>query len=144
MLCLSLTLGGQNLQKKGPKEDLHVLDKWRKQFNMKKNKIRPDNVLAAMICCIDGGDLFIQNFMVVFYSLMVETLKSGAVNQDIAKIATGVDAVKEVDWCNFIRQSLLDAKTEHDLKTYNHFKRSLFLWVVSVYFILEIYQFYNF
>ncbi|KAL9673322.1 hypothetical protein QQ045_029578 [Rhodiola kirilowii] len=62
----------------------------------------------------DANDCFKLNFLVLFYSTVVYSTKSGKSNQRIPNAIEGLDDIRALNWCEFVIDRLHHTKDEWD------------------------------
>ncbi|KAL9677104.1 hypothetical protein QQ045_005331 [Rhodiola kirilowii] len=62
----------------------------------------------------EADDFFKLNFLVLFYSTVVDSTKGGKSNQRILNAIEGLDEICTLNWCEFVIDQLRHTKVEYD------------------------------
>lgn len=108
--CLGLPLGGESLVLKAQTENSGVLAKWRTQFTVNYSALRPKHVRESMVKSDGGGLQFVQNFLVIFDTALVNSQTSGCVTQNLVRSIDSVETVRRYNWCEYVLTSLTTSK----------------------------------
>ncbi|KAL9682245.1 hypothetical protein QQ045_014039 [Rhodiola kirilowii] len=67
----------------------------------------------------EANDCFKLNFLVLFYSTIVDSVKMGKSNQRILNVIEGLDDIRALNWCEFVIYRLRHMKDEWDTNRFN-------------------------
>ena len=86
-----------------PRDSDEVVNEWRSQFELKKQRYEPKWFVSTYLRNKrDIGRMFKLNFLVVFFTLMGETIKNNNVNQRFLTSVSDSSMIPNFNWCNYI------------------------------------------
>lgn len=112
-ICLGLPRGRILVERTLPSEQRTVAKKWREHIGKEEYLIRPGHVVDAMMCTEDVNQ-FIRDFIILFYSCVIEPTQSGAANQNLILPLREMSRISQYNWCGFVIKCLNDAKEKWD------------------------------
>ncbi|KAL9684646.1 hypothetical protein QQ045_022087 [Rhodiola kirilowii] len=119
---LELPMGGRPI--KFPLRSIHdalLVQTFRRQYgDPLNNKIKCKEVSEKIKKSKEADDLFKLNFLVLFYSTMVDSTKSRKANQRILNAIEGIDDIRALNWGEFMIERLQHTKDEWEIKKEVH------------------------
>ncbi|KAL9667615.1 hypothetical protein QQ045_001978 [Rhodiola kirilowii] len=114
---LGLPMGGRPIiVPQRTKPDCILVKKFREQYGDKsENKIKCRLVSEKIQKSKVADDLFKLNFLVLFYSTIVDSTASGKANQRILNGIEGIDDIRALNWGEFIIDRLRQTKDEWEV-----------------------------
>ncbi|KAL9672023.1 hypothetical protein QQ045_009597 [Rhodiola kirilowii] len=111
---LELPLGGRNIKLLGrTNADSPLVQQFRCQYGGPKDSTVTCKTIVDKIQQSGAADdTFKLNFLVLFFSSMVESTKSCVSNQRIMNGIEGTDDIRALNWCEYIYTCLRDTKDE--------------------------------
>ncbi|KAL8201864.1 hypothetical protein R6Q57_011011 [Mikania cordata] len=86
-----------------PNSNDEVVSEWRSQFGTDiPKKISMKDFAQHLTTRNDSGRMFKLNFLVMFFSIMGESMKSNTVNQRFLTSVTTKMDVKKLSWCDYV------------------------------------------
>ncbi|KAL9678819.1 hypothetical protein QQ045_016670 [Rhodiola kirilowii] len=111
---LGLSIGGHPI--KVPLRtipDAILVQTFRLQYGgPRANKIKCTEVSDMIQASNDANDTFKLNFLVLFYSTIVDSTKTGKANQMILNAIEGIDDIRALNWAEFVIERLRHTKDE--------------------------------
>nr|GLL42144.1 uncharacterized protein LOC109155623 isoform X3 [Ipomoea trifida] len=119
---VALTLGfprGNIIIEKKTKgdEDTTLVEEWKKQLGRTDLSITPTKLCKAMVGCRDGGEWFKRHLAILIATMFVESNLSGYVNTNLIKNFEDVTKIGDLNWCEYIRRTLVSSKVAWTKKT---------------------------
>ena len=99
----------------------------------KRFVIRPSHVSDLILGSNAGGDMFKRNFVILFYSLIVDSQKSGVLSLKILQYLSDVSRIRDYDWCDLIFRDALEFRIDWARSNESIFRGPVFLFLVCVY-----------
>ncbi|KAL9669918.1 hypothetical protein QQ045_007468 [Rhodiola kirilowii] len=111
---LGLPLGGRNIILPNRTDaDSPIVQQFKLQYGgIKDSTVTCKTIVKKIKQSNAADDTFKINFLVLFFSTMVESTKSGVSNQRILNGIEGTDDIRALKWCEFIYTCLRDTKDE--------------------------------
>ncbi|KAL9677348.1 hypothetical protein QQ045_005577 [Rhodiola kirilowii] len=114
---LGLPMGGRPIEV--PLRTIHdalLVQIFRRQYgDLMDNKIKCKRVSEKIQKSKEANDLFKLNFLVLFYSTMVDSTKSEKANQRILNAIEGIDDIQALNWGEFMIERLRHTKNEWEI-----------------------------
>ena len=96
--------------KKSKKLD-NVIEEWKRQFVIKQNgRIKVSDVIPKMLEDKEGGRKFQLNFLVLFVTVMIESISNGPVNQKFLANIEADTVIHNLDWCTYTLDCLNESR----------------------------------
>nr|GLL37358.1 uncharacterized protein LOC109155335 [Ipomoea trifida] len=102
-------------------EDTTLLDDWKKQLRRTNLLITPTKLCKAMVACKDGGEWFKRHLAILVSIMFVESNLAGYVNTNLIKNFEDVTKIGNLNWCEYIRRTLVSSKVAWTQKTAQKF-----------------------
>nr|GMD63636.1 uncharacterized protein LOC109154771 [Ipomoea batatas] len=103
-------------------EDVSLtLEEWKKQLGRTDLSITPTKLCKAMVGCRDGGEWFKRHLAILIATMFVESNLSGYVNTNLIKNFEDVTKIGDLNWCEYIRRTLVSSKVAWTKKTAQKF-----------------------
>nr|GMC50860.1 uncharacterized protein LOC109154771 [Ipomoea batatas] len=102
-------------------EDTTLLDDWKKQLRRTDLLITPTKLCKAMVACKDGGEWFKRHLAILISTMFVESNLAGYVNTNLIKNFEDVTKIGDLNWCEYIRRTLVSSKVAWTQKTAQKF-----------------------
>nr|GMD42261.1 uncharacterized protein LOC109154771 [Ipomoea batatas]GMD46929.1 uncharacterized protein LOC109154771 [Ipomoea batatas] len=102
-------------------EDTTLLDDWKKQLRRTNLLITPTKLCKAMVACKDGGEWFKRHLAILVSIMFVESNLAGYVNTNLIKNFEDVTKIGDLNWCEYIRRTLVSSKVAWTQKTAQKF-----------------------
>lgn len=83
--------------------------------------ITPTKLNKAMVACKDGGEWFKRHLAILIATMFVESNLSGYVNTNLIKNFEDVTEIGDLNWCEYIRRTLVTSKVAWTKKTAQKF-----------------------
>nr|GLL39970.1 uncharacterized protein LOC109154771 [Ipomoea trifida] len=74
-----------------------------------------------MVACKDGGEWFKRHLAILVSTMFVESKLAGYVNTNLIKNFENVTKIGDVNWCEYIRRTLVSSKVAWTKKTTQKF-----------------------
>ncbi|KAL9690819.1 hypothetical protein QQ045_011230 [Rhodiola kirilowii] len=131
---LGLSLGGRNIILPNRTEaDSPIVQQFRIQYGGIKDSTVTCKTIVEKIRQSDAADdTFKINFLVLFFSTMVESTKSEVSNQRILNGIEGTDDIRALNWCEFIYTCLRDTKDEWEGNRRSPYTGPITFLIISV------------
>ncbi|KAL9680436.1 hypothetical protein QQ045_018315 [Rhodiola kirilowii] len=115
---LGLPMGGRPIKvplRTNP--DALLVQTFRRQYgDIKENKIKCRIMSEKIQKSKEANDLFKLNFLVLFYSTIVDSTTSGKANQRILNAIERIDDIRALNWGEFFIDGLRHTKDEWEVK----------------------------
>nr|GMC80440.1 rac-like GTP-binding protein 5 [Ipomoea batatas] len=98
-------------------EDTTLLDDWKKQLRRTDLLITPTKLCKAMVASKDGGEWFKRHLAILISTMFVESNLAGYVNTNLIKNFEDVTKIGDLNWCEYIRRTLVSSKVAWTQKT---------------------------
>nr|GMD66342.1 uncharacterized protein LOC109154771 [Ipomoea batatas] len=102
-------------------EDTTLVEEWKKQLGRTDLSITPTKLCKAMVGCRDGGEWFKRHLAILIATMFVESNLSGYVNTNLIKNFEDVTKIGDLNWCQYIRRTLVSSKIAWTKKTSQKF-----------------------
>nr|GMD60403.1 uncharacterized protein LOC109155335 [Ipomoea batatas] len=102
-------------------EDTTLVEEWKKQLGRTGLSITPTKLCKAMVGCRDGGEWFKRHLAILIATMFVESNLSGYVNTNLIKNFEDVTKIGDLNWCEYIRRTLVSSKVAWKKKTTQKF-----------------------
>ncbi|XP_031114080.1 uncharacterized protein LOC116017606 [Ipomoea triloba] len=102
-------------------EDTTLIEEWKQQLARTDLFITPTKLCKAMVGCKDGGEWFNRHLAILIATMFVESNLSGYVNTNLIKNFEDVTKIGDLNWCEYIRRTLISSKVAWTKKTAQKF-----------------------
>nr|GMD98917.1 uncharacterized protein LOC109154771 [Ipomoea batatas] len=102
-------------------EDTTLLEDWKKQLRRTDLLITPTKLCKAMVACKDGGEWFKRHLAILVSTMFVESNLAGYMNTNLIKNFEDVTKIGDLNWCEYIRRTLVSSKVAWTQKTAQKF-----------------------
>ena len=132
--CFGLPIGGLHLDPSEFRHDSALVEQFKIHFPKamanKRFVIRPSHVSDLILESNAGGDMFKRNFVILFYSLIVDSQKSGVLSLKILQYLSDVSKIRDYDWCDLIFRDALEFRIDWARSNESIFRGHVFLYTV--------------
>lgn len=111
---------------------------WKLQFGVHDGEVEVQKLAEYILKNDDSGDLFKINFVVLAVSYLIRNNQRPFVNFRVLKSLVNPSEISQLNWCEFVMDSLRVSKKNWDRKR-NHFGGPLLFLMVRIYFNLLIF-----
>ncbi|XP_031114068.1 uncharacterized protein LOC116017598 [Ipomoea triloba] len=105
---LGLPQGSVVITKRKKDDVSDTLKEWRSKFNKEKHDITPAMIATKVRSLLEGDVWFKRHFAVLVVSVLGGTMTNGYANQSVFHHFEDVDGIKNLNWCKFILESLVE------------------------------------
>nr|GMD39206.1 uncharacterized protein LOC109191529 [Ipomoea batatas] len=105
---LGLPQGSVVITKRKKDDVSDTLKEWRSKFDKEKHDITPAMIATKVRSLLEGDVWFKRHFAVLVVSVLGGTMTNGYANQLIFHHFEDVDGIKNLNWCKFILESLVE------------------------------------